>query len=75
MFELHLLCPEDRVDVLSEALEALDALSWSCRRGFDRKLASPGPARRRLAKRDTRVSASPTNRPPNAETRSCAEAL
>ena len=29
MFELHLLCPEDRVDVLSEALEALDALSVS----------------------------------------------
>ena len=29
MFELHLLCSEDRVDVLSEALEALDALSVS----------------------------------------------
>jgi len=29
MFELHLLCPEDRVDALSEALEALDALSVS----------------------------------------------
>jgi ribosomal protein L11 methyltransferase len=29
MFELHLLCPEDRVDLLSEALEALDALSVS----------------------------------------------
>jgi ribosomal protein L11 methyltransferase len=29
MFELHLLCPEDRVNVLSEALEALDALSVS----------------------------------------------
>jgi len=29
MFELNLLCPEDRVDVLSEALEALDALSVS----------------------------------------------
>jgi ribosomal protein L11 methyltransferase len=29
MFELNLLCPEDCVDVLSEALEALDALSVS----------------------------------------------
>jgi len=27
MFELSLLCPEDRVDVLSDALDALDALS------------------------------------------------
>ncbi|MFM8821791.1 MAG: 50S ribosomal protein L11 methyltransferase, partial [Limnohabitans sp.] len=29
MFELNLLCPEARVDVLSEALDALDALSVS----------------------------------------------
>ena len=29
MFELRLLAPEDRVDTLSEALEALDALSVS----------------------------------------------
>ena len=29
MFELNLLCPEARVDVLSEALEALDAVSVS----------------------------------------------
>ena len=29
MFELRLLCPEDRVEVLSDALEALDALSVS----------------------------------------------
>ena len=29
MYELSLLCPEDRVDVLSDALEALDALSVS----------------------------------------------
>lgn len=29
MYELTLLCPEDRVDVLSEALDALDALSVS----------------------------------------------
>jgi ribosomal protein L11 methyltransferase len=29
MFELRLLCPEDRVESLSEALEALDALSVS----------------------------------------------
>jgi ribosomal protein L11 methyltransferase len=29
MFELTLLCPEDRVDVLSDALDALDALSVS----------------------------------------------
>jgi ribosomal protein L11 methyltransferase len=29
MFELGLLCPEDRVEVLSEALEALDAVSVS----------------------------------------------
>lgn len=29
MFELSLLCPEDRVDILSEALDALDALSVS----------------------------------------------
>ena len=29
MFELNLLCPEARVDVLSEALEVLDALSVS----------------------------------------------
>jgi ribosomal protein L11 methyltransferase len=29
MFELSLLCPEDRVDLLSEALDALDALSVS----------------------------------------------
>ena len=29
MFELVLLCPEDRVEVLSDALEALDALSVS----------------------------------------------
>ena len=29
MFELSLLCPEDRVDIVSEALEALDALSVS----------------------------------------------
>ncbi|WP_299511053.1 50S ribosomal protein L11 methyltransferase [uncultured Limnohabitans sp.] len=29
MHELSLLCPEDRVDVLSEALDALDALSVS----------------------------------------------
>ncbi len=29
MYELSLLCPEDRVDVLSEALDALDALSVS----------------------------------------------
>jgi ribosomal protein L11 methyltransferase len=29
MFELSLLCPEDRVDVLSNALDALDALSVS----------------------------------------------
>ena len=27
MFELSLLCPEDRVEALSDALEALDALS------------------------------------------------
>jgi ribosomal protein L11 methyltransferase len=29
MFELSLMCPEDRVDLLSDALEALDALSVS----------------------------------------------
>ncbi|PUE29919.1 50S ribosomal protein L11 methyltransferase [Limnohabitans sp. Jir72] len=29
MFELNLLCPEERVDVLSDALDALDALSVS----------------------------------------------
>ena len=29
MFELRLLCPEDRVEVVSDALEALDALSVS----------------------------------------------
>jgi ribosomal protein L11 methyltransferase len=29
MFELSLLCPEERVDVLSDALDALDALSVS----------------------------------------------
>ncbi|HVR51058.1 MAG TPA: 50S ribosomal protein L11 methyltransferase [Pseudorhodoferax sp.] len=29
MFELRLLCPEDRVETLSDALEALDALSVS----------------------------------------------
>ena len=29
MFELSLLCPEDRVDLLSDALDALDALSVS----------------------------------------------
>lgn len=29
MFELRLLCPEDRVEVLSDALDALDALSVS----------------------------------------------
>jgi ribosomal protein L11 methyltransferase len=29
MFELSLLCPEDRVDVLSDTLDALDALSVS----------------------------------------------
>jgi len=29
LFELRLLCPEDRVDILSEALEALEALSVS----------------------------------------------
>ncbi|KAF1019994.1 MAG: Ribosomal protein L11 methyltransferase [Paracidovorax wautersii] len=29
MFELRLLCPEDRVEIVSEALDALDALSVS----------------------------------------------
>ncbi len=29
MYELRLLCPEDRVDILAEALDALDALSVS----------------------------------------------
>ncbi len=29
MYELRLLCPEDRVEILTEALEALDALSVS----------------------------------------------
>ena len=29
MFELSLLCPEDRVDVVSDALDALDALRVS----------------------------------------------
>ena len=29
MYELSLMCPEDRVDVLSDALDALDALSVS----------------------------------------------
>ncbi|MBH1979094.1 MAG: 50S ribosomal protein L11 methyltransferase, partial [Comamonadaceae bacterium] len=29
MFELSLMCPQDRVEVLSEALDALDALSVS----------------------------------------------
>ena len=29
MFELSLLCPQDRVETLSDALEALDALSVS----------------------------------------------
>jgi len=29
MFELCLLCPEDRVEILSDALDALDALSVS----------------------------------------------
>jgi ribosomal protein L11 methyltransferase len=29
MFELSLLCPENRVDIVSEALGALDALSVS----------------------------------------------
>jgi len=29
MFELRLLCPEERVEPVSEALEALDALSVS----------------------------------------------
>jgi ribosomal protein L11 methyltransferase len=29
MFELSLLCPEDRVETISEALDALDALSVS----------------------------------------------
>ena len=29
MFELRLMCPEHRVDILSDALEALDALSVS----------------------------------------------
>ena len=29
MFELRLLCPEERVEAVSDALEALDALSVS----------------------------------------------
>ena len=29
MFELSLLCPEDRVETMSDALDALDALSVS----------------------------------------------
>ena len=29
MFELSLLCPEERVETLSDALDALDALSVS----------------------------------------------
>ena len=29
VFELSLMCPEDRVELLSEALEALDAVSVS----------------------------------------------
>ncbi|NBQ89763.1 MAG: 50S ribosomal protein L11 methyltransferase, partial [Betaproteobacteria bacterium] len=29
MYELRLLCPENRVDILAEALDALDALSVS----------------------------------------------
>src|SRR3954465_11663906 len=29
MYEVRLMCPEDRVETLSEALEALDALSVS----------------------------------------------
>ena len=29
MFELRLMCPQDQVEVLSDALEALDALSVS----------------------------------------------
>ena len=29
MFELSLLCPEDRVETISDALDALDALSVS----------------------------------------------
>jgi ribosomal protein L11 methyltransferase len=29
MFELRLMCPEDRVEALSDALDALDALSVS----------------------------------------------
>ena len=29
MFELRLLCPEDRVEAVSDALDALDALSVS----------------------------------------------
>ncbi len=29
MFELSLLCPEDRVETVSDALDALDALSVS----------------------------------------------
>ena len=29
MFELRLICPEDRVEPLSDALEALEALSVS----------------------------------------------
>ena len=29
MFELSLMCPEDRIEVVSDALDALDALSVS----------------------------------------------
>ena len=29
MFELRLMCPEDRVELVSDALDALDALSVS----------------------------------------------
>jgi ribosomal protein L11 methyltransferase len=77
MHELSLLCPEDRVETVSDALDALDALSVSSRtptrRPTPSRRCSASPACRRPRKAGSAAACGPVPRrgPPEARTCCC----
>ena len=67
MFELSLLCPEDRVESVSDALEALDALSVSVEDADAQTDAEQALARMRTALSETVIEGINTNVPLHRE--------
>ena len=67
MHELSLLCPQDRVETLSEALEALEALSVSVEDADAQTDAEQALARMRTALSETVIEGINTNVPLHRE--------